>query len=282
MRLSVDDPSYNKISAQNLVAWSHPKRNAQRESFAALAGRKWSPERLANFRQKRAQYPPEVFAMVEEHLKTHGRQLGVKAIAAMFNVSESFVENRAQALGIRRKIAAPVTKEKHDDMAPLLLAQAKTQTMQFKDMAALCGVTEAQLSRVQKELKINFRNWAPSKTAAYLSDIQSLLPSLSDADMVKMLEEAGLLPTLLLKTKGGIAEVLRSLRAGELPAQNGGGDNGVVDESDYVSPDTVIDPDAADRAKRSGASEKVITHVSRARSRPCGPNGFVKVIHRTY
>jgi len=69
MRLSAGDPSFNKISAQSLVAWSNPKRNAQRKSFAARAERNWSPERLANFRQSRAKYPPEVFVKVEEHLK---------------------------------------------------------------------------------------------------------------------------------------------------------------------------------------------------------------------
>jgi superfamily II DNA or RNA helicase len=105
--------------------------------------------------------------------------------------------------------------------------------------------------------------WTRVTVLAYLRDIQSLLPSLSDADLLKLLRETGLLAALQLKTSGGIAEVLRALRGGELP-QHITGDQFVdegVKESDYESPETEIDVHAADRAKGMRASTKTIQHI---------------------
>lgn len=111
---------------------------------------------------------------------------------------------------------------------------------------------------------LGHNTWTRRTILAYLQDIQALLPSLSDADLLKLLRETGLLPVLAFKAKGNIADVLRVLRGGE-PPQHKTGDEIVVDEgvadSDYEPPETEINPHAADRAKSLRAGAETIQHI---------------------
>jgi superfamily II DNA or RNA helicase/transposase len=105
--------------------------------------------------------------------------------------------------------------------------------------------------------------WTISTVLAYLRDIQSTLPNLSDADLLKLLRETGLLPYLSLQGNGHVADLLRALRANQLPQRLT--EKGILDESvqesDYESPETRINPHIADHAKGLRASADTIQHI---------------------
>lgn len=109
--------------------------------------------------------------------------------------------------------------------------------------------------------------WTKEVVQTYLRDIQAFLPELSDADVVKILRQAGLLPRLgNMRNTNTVAGILQTLRAGELPELDHS-DNGLDDEddtiqeSDYESPEPEIHPHLADRMKGLHISADTLHHI---------------------
>jgi superfamily II DNA or RNA helicase len=178
---------------------------------------------------------------------------------------------------VKRAMKSELTLEKEEEILRVyeeLKAKQPTQyaTLQDylsrpsleKEVARICCV---KLNTV-RNLRFRRRR-EPTRQAyhtntrlqAYLKEIQSVLPYLSDADIVQLLKDNGILGNLLFKSKGGVAEVLRCLRNGKLPRINPQERERVVPESDYESPEAKIDPHVADHAKALQVNTETVEHI---------------------
>lgn len=146
------------------------------------------------------------------------------------------------------------------------LAMYRSRLSVDHEVAIICGVKQHQVQalRMRRKLRINKEAWSPVKLRAYFKEIRALLPSLTDADLLKLLQDNGLLESLRFNRKMSIAEVLQAIRGGkplEIATENGGGLNDGVTETDYEAPEVPANIHAADLAKQAGAPQEVIDHI---------------------